>query len=318
MPPATDYVILSGAAVYNLDVGKLLAYHRARDADITLCTHLVAEDQAVTKGIVRQHQSSGRVLSFEEKPSAESLYKMKWEADVGTRAPNAQFLANMGIYVFKRDVLFDLLSPKKSSAVIHIGHHLLPSALAQGLKVYGYKHQGFWSDVSSLKDYYEANLVMAKPNAPIKMAEIEGAAVAKRTSLPPALFHGDVFLTNSLIDDGAVLVECSISDSVVGQCTYVGKGTMVEKSLLLGSPFWTNTSLREQALARGERVFGVGNNCILRGCVVDENASIGDNVQIVNREGVKEADRADSCGYMIQDGIVVVLRNAEIESGTVI
>lgn len=318
--PATDYVILSGSGIYNMDLGKVIAYHRARDADITICTHFVDETLASSKGIVRVHQSSGRVLKFEEKPSAKSLTAMRRDVEVSNSGTpgQPQYLANMGLYIFKREALFELLAPAKKSAVTHIGHHVIPNALAQGLRVHGYQYHGYWRDVSSLRDYYEANLEMAGPNSPLKQFEVEGAITAKGRQLPPALMQGEVNVTDSLLDDGAVLVGCTVSESIIGQQVYVGRGSVIDRSLILGSPCWTNESLREASIAKGERVYGVGQNCILQGCIVDENVSIGDNVQIVNSAGVQEADRADTDGYMIQDGIVVIMRNADIPAGTVI
>jgi glucose-1-phosphate adenylyltransferase len=331
--PATDYVILSGAAIYNLDVGKLLAYHRARGADITMCTHLVDENVAPTKGIVKVHQSSGRILKFEEKPSSSRLTSLQREAMEahgingvnGTTTPKrkqggSQYLANMGIYVFRRDALFELLSDAKASAITHIGHHIIPTALAQGLRVHGFQHNGYWQDVSTLRDYYEANLALAGLESPIKMFDVDGAVMGSPRGrlLPPTVMQGEVSVNNSLLDDGTVLVDCSVDNCVVGQCLYIGRGSIAENSLLLGSPYWTSDTIRSEAIARGERVYGVGENCVLRNCILDENVTINDGVQIINAQGVKEADRSDTEGYMIQDGIVVIMRNAVIPAGTVI
>lgn len=322
--PATDYIILSGSAVYTLDMGRVLAYHRARNADITIVTHLVDEQTAPKKGIARVHQSSGRVLKFEEKPSAASLKGMRSEInDVDTSEiggnPQPEYLANMGIYIFKREALFELLAPSKSSAITHMGHHVIPNALAQGMKVHGYHYQGYWHDVSTLRDYYEANLDLAKDDAGIKQFEVEqGVSQKKGRMLPPALMQGEVSVKSSLIDDGAVLVDCNVKNSVIGEKMFIGPGSVVENSLLLGSPNWTNQSLRAKAQAKGARVYGVGSNCVIRDAILDKNVTIEDNVQIINAENIQECDRADSHGYMIQDGIVVIMKDVTIPSGTVI
>jgi glucose-1-phosphate adenylyltransferase len=318
--PATDYIILSGSAVYTLDMGRVLAYHRARNADVTMVTSLVSEELAPTKGIAQVHQSSGRVLKFEEKPSASSLKGMY--SEINEEDGSQSFMANMGIYIFKREALFELLSsthPAKSQAITHIGHHVIPNALASGMKVHAYHHKGYWHDVSTLRDYYEANLDLAKDDAGVKQFEVEqGVSQTKGRMLPPAIMQGDVFVKSSLIDDGAVLVDCRVTNSVIGEKMFVGPGSVVENSLLLGSLNWTNQSLRAKAQSQGERVYGIGSNCVIRDCILDKNVTIGDNVQISNAENVQELDRADSHGYMIQDGIVVVMRGAIIPDGTVI
>ena len=309
--------------MYTLDLGRVMSYHRARDADITIVTHLVDEATAPTKGIVRVHQSSGRVLKFEEKPSKASLVGMKREIgieDSVAATGGSQYLANMGIYVFKREALFELLDASKSQAITHIGHHVIPNALAQGLKVHGYQYHGYWHDVSTLRNYYDANLdLAANDDRGIREFQLEGTvATAKGRMLPPSLMQGSVSVTGSLIDDGAVLVDCQVKNSVIGPRVYIGKNSLVEKSVLLGSPAWTNQSLRAAAEARGERVYGVGSDCVLKNCILDKNVSIGNGVKIINAEGIQEADRADSEGYMIQDGLVVVMRGAIIPAGTTI
>lgn len=287
--PASEYVILSGAAVYQMDVGKLVAYHRSKGADITIAMHPVEESAARTKGIAKVHASSQRVLKFEEKPSADSLPSMRYaEGDADGTEPT--YLANMGVYVFAREALFRLLSPAKKQAITHIGHHVVPNALAQEMRVYAYLHEGYWHDVSSLKDFYETNLVLAQPDSPIS----EQISVATRGSmLPPAQLHGTQ-ISNSIVGDGAVLVGCTVSHSVVGESVYVGRGSIVEGSLLLRNANWTSDALRAEAARRGERVYGIGRDCHLRKCIVDENTTIGDNVKILNKEGVQECDKAET------------------------
>ena len=330
--PATDYVVLSGSAVYNLDIGKVLAYHRACGSDITMVTCMVPESEAQEKGIVNVHPRTGHVLEFVEKPDSKVLQGMRQSLDrittdalgssgavkdskgaVGSDVDQDQYMANMGIYVFRRDALFELIEDQTCT---HLGFDVIPMALARGMNVFAFQHTGFWRDVSSLKDYFETNLAFASPDSPIKMSDVDGpTTIPKSRVLPPAMIQGEAAVDNSLIDDGAVLVDCSIQDSVIGQCVFVGRGTRIERSMLLGSPFWTSENLRKSYIARGDQVFGVGDNCTLRNCIIDENVTIGNNVEITNAAGVKEADREED-GYVIQDGIVVVLRNAVIPDGT--
>ncbi|KAL6766920.1 hypothetical protein ACKKBG_A37900 [Auxenochlorella protothecoides x Auxenochlorella symbiontica] len=308
--PATEYVILSGAAVYTMDVAQLVAEHRAKGADITIAMHPVSEADASGKGVAKVHNSSNRVLKFEEKPSKASLEGMRREGV----DDDSRYLANMGVYVFRREALFRLLSPAKKQAITHIGHHVVPNALAQEMKVYAYLHDGYWHDVSSLKDFYETNLDLSDEDSPIKS---DMSVAARGSMLPPAQLH-DADITRTIVGDGAVLVGCTVSNSVVGESVYIGRGSVVEDSLLLRNSYWASDKLRGEAQRRGERVYGVGENCHLRKVVVDENTTIGNNVKILNKDNVQECDRADSDGYMIQDGIVVVMRNASIPDNTVI
>lgn len=307
--PARDYVILSGSAVYKMDFQKLVAFHREKNADVTIAMHTCGEADARTKGIAQVHPSSGKVMKFLEKPTADDLGSLRRED--AAAAPGAEFLASMGIYVFKREALFRLIDRPQ---LVHIGHHVIPNALAQEMKVYAYQHDGYWHDVSSLKDFFETNLDLADPDA--LMGTIDDMTGRRGASLPPAMMQ-DVELDRVIVGDGSVLVGCKISNSVLGESTYVGRGTIVENALILGNGAWMSDLDRKQALERGDRVYGVGDNCFLRRCVVDENATIGNNVQIINKSGVAEADRSES-GFMVQDGIVVVMRNAVLPDGIVI
>ncbi|PRW44900.1 glucose-1-phosphate adenylyltransferase [Chlorella sorokiniana] len=308
--PARDYVILSGAAVYDMDFQQMVAFHRAKNADVTIAMHTVPECDARSKGIAQVHSSSCKVLKFVEKPAADDLPSLR--RDPSKEEPGSEFLANMGIYVFKREALFRLMDRPQ---LVHIGHHVIPNALAQEMKVYAFQHDGYWHDVSSLKDFFETNLDLADPDA--LMGMIDNMRARRATFLPPSIMH-DVDLDRVIVGDGCVLNGCKISNSVLGQSMYVGRGTRIESSLLLGNGAWLSDSQRAEAIENGQRVYGIGENCFLRRCVVDENASIGNNVQIINKSGVKEADRAADSGFMIQDGIVVIMRNAEIPDGVVI
>jgi glucose-1-phosphate adenylyltransferase len=320
LTPARDYVLLSGSAVFAVDLGRVLAAHRAADADVTILSHEVSPAEAPSKGIVAAHPATGRVLAYAEKPPAAALPALR----AGGRAPGgaaaaAPLLANMGVYVFRREALFDLLEGGDPATMSHVGAHVIPAAVAAGLRVHAVRHDGYWKDVSTLRAYYDANLAMAAPDAPAALAELRSVAT-RGAALPPAHMVGAVTVDGSLVDDGAVLVDCAVRNSVIGRCVHVGAGSVVEDSLLLGSagPAWASARGRAAAEAAGERVFGVGARCTLRGVIVDEDATVGDGCVITNAAGVRELDRAESHGYMIQDGIVVIMKDARIPAGTVI
>ena len=306
--PATDYVVLSGSAMYNMDISRVVGYHRLKNADITICSHYVDVDSAINKGVILADEL-GRVTGFFEKPDRAAL-----EFAYGTNSE--EVMVNMGVYVFKRDTLIDLLERSGGEDMDHIGHHVIPAAIAKGLNVFTYEHEGYWRDVSTLKDYYEANIALASSEAPIKFFEVDGSVSARGKMLPPARLQGCVQVDESILGDGCTLVDCTISKSIIGENVLVGSGSLIEESLVLGSPMWTSEAARDEAKARGDFVFGIGRNTHLKGCVVDENVYIGDNCVITNEKGVKEADHSPL--YMIEDGIVVLLKNAVFPDGTVI
>ena len=308
--PADDYVILSGSAMYNMDIARVVGYHRIKKADITICSHMVDANEAKVKGVIVA-DAVGRVSGFHEKPG-------EMVGDFVNEDNQAR--VNMGVYVFKRDAMLRLLEDDAGLPMDHIGHHMIPAALAGGARVFTYLHHGYWKDVSSLRDYYEANIALtSKSKAPIKFFELERAISAKKGKmLPPARLCGSVTVDQSILGDGAILCDgCVSRRSIIGENVLVGTGSTIEESLLLGSRMWTSETQRAAAKARGDLIYGVGSNVHLKGCVVDENAYIGDGCIVRNDAGVMEAD-GSKWGYMIHEGIVVVLKNAVIPDGTVI
>ena len=306
---------MSGSAMYNMDISRIVGFHRMKKADITICSLQVGADAAKTKGVVISDEF-GRVSGFHEKPGARVSDLLN---------DDNQVLVSMGVYVIRRDVMLRLLGGDESTPVggrpmEHIGHHLIPAALESGARVFTYEHHGYWKDVSTLRDYYEANIALtSRSKTPIKFFELERAISAKKGKmLPPAKMCGNVDVDECILGDGAILSDgCVSRRSIIGENVLVGAGSIIEDSLLLGSPVWTSESQREAAKARGDLIFGVGRHSRLRSCVVDENAYIGDGCIVRNDAGVFEADRSSE-GYMIQDGIIVVLKNAVIPDGTVI
>lgn len=306
--PATDYVVMSGSAMYNMDISRVVGYHRIKNADITICSHLVDVGSATSKGVILSDEL-GRVTGFYEKPDKGAL-----EFAYGNNSEDV--MVNMGVYVFKRDTLIDLLERSSGEGMDHIGHHVIPAAIAKGLNVFAYEHEGYWRDVSTLKDYYEANIALASKETPIKFFEVDGTVSARGKMLPPARLQGSVNVDESILGDGCILVDCTIFKSIIGENVLVGSGSLIEESLVLGSPMWTSEASRDEAKEKGDLVFGIGRNTHLKGCVVDENVYVGDNCVITNAAGIKEADHSPK--YMIEDGIVVLLKNAVFPDGTVI
>ncbi|CAK0781127.1 hypothetical protein CVIRNUC_005292 [Coccomyxa viridis] len=313
-----DMLILSGQALYRMDYGVLLRTHRESNADITIATHAVGRKQAVLRGITKVERDTGLVTDFEEKPSSERLAQL--EGVSKNASGEDPFEASMGIYMFKREVLEKLLdrhsAGNNSKPDAHFGYDVIPHALEDGLRIVAHNHPGYWRDVNSLRDFYEVNLELAMPGAPISFYEVEEGIVSSGQVLPPALIS-NCEIEDALIGEGSVLRRSKILGCVIGNNSYIGEGCVLEKSLVLGNDYYTNEKTRAASLEKGESALGVGKNCVVKGAILDDNVSIGDDCQITNKDGMTEADRTEE-GYVIQDGIVTILRNAVIPAGTVI
>ncbi|BDA43485.1 Glucose-1-phosphate adenylyltransferase [Coccomyxa sp. Obi] len=314
-----DMLILSGQALYRMDYGALLRTHREYNADITIATHPVGWKQASLRGITRV-DNDGFLREFEEKPSKDRLRSLEGVSKNATEED--PFEASMGIYMFKREVLERLLLQNedhfgdKAGPDTHFGYDVIPHALRDGLRIVAHYHPGYWRDVNSLRDFYEVNLELALPGAPISFYEVEEGIISSGHVLPPALIH-DCQVEDSLVGEGSVLRGSKILGCVLGNNSYVGQGCTLEKTLVLGNDYYTNDKTRAASLEKGESALGIGANTVIKGAILDDNVSIGENVRITNEQGIVESDRTEE-GIVIQDGIVTVLRNAAIPAGTII
>lgn len=304
-----DYLILSGQAVYTMDFERLVAAHRCSGADVTLATYCVSEEDATRMGVVRTDPRTGTVSGFMEKPSVTALRNFAQESP--RCSVDRPYEASLGIYVFKAEALERLLEPAVPGAnpPAHFGHDVLPAALSDGMLVHAFNHRGFWKDVHRVRDYYDASLCLAAPHSPIPMQDM----VVLQEAVPPTMMS-NASLENVLLGDGSVLRGCTLKDVVLGKRSYVGEGSSMDGVVFLGSELLQSDAMREQMRAAGEPILGVGRNTVVERAVVDLNACIGDNVRLVNHEGIQEADRSKE-GFVINDGIIVVLRNAVIPDG---
>lgn len=304
-------VVLSGEALYRMDYGQLIAAHRANNADITIAASGFTKEEAKNKGLMRV-VDSGRLVEFEEKPAEEDMNKFcmsnKWSS---LQKP---YVGSLGIYVFSRDVLLELLqNPEVVSGTNldldkHFGQDVVPHAMRSNYKVHAEYFDGYWQDVGTLKNYYHASIALAKEECPFSLFDTDRPMFTLGRTWPPSRYE-DCTIENTIVADGCVLKKSTIKNSVVGLCSYIGSGCTIEDSLLLGNDFYGNPGDEESML------YGVESGCTIKGAILDRNSLIGKGSVITNAEGIQEANRA-SLGYTICDGIVTVLKGATIPEGT--
>ncbi|GJP37049.1 hypothetical protein CLOM_g21503 [Closterium sp. NIES-68] len=313
-----EYLILAGDQLYRFDYRRIIQCHRRAGADITVAAIPVDRERATSFGLMKV-DDDGRVIEFAEKPQGAELDRMKVDTtSVGLddrEAAERPFIASMGIYVISRDALPRLLLEQFPDAN-DFGREVIPAACANGSKVQAYIYDGYWEDIGSIDAFYHANLRLTKPNPPFTFYDRSAPIFTQSRSLPPSKLN-DVDIAGSVIGEGCILQECAIHDSVVGLRSIVGAGSSIHDSLLLGADYYENADELEKILASGRVPIGVGQNSVIKGAILDKNARIGDNVHIINKDGVQESAQEDA-GFVINKGIVTVLRNATIPSGTII
>jgi glucose-1-phosphate adenylyltransferase len=308
---AEYYLILAGDHLYRMDYAELLDAHLDRRADITIAALPVPASDATGMGIFR-FSVSGRIDGFEEKPDAGRLAAIGSSLPTGcTFAPPDEarpFIASMGIYLFSRDVLLDLL---ETEIGMDFAKALIPAALGR-YRVSAFLHDGYWADVGTIESFYDANIMLTAPGAPFSFYDPRRPMYTHARFLPPSKATGCT-LHRALVAEGSFLEHCRIEDSVVGIRTHVGAGTEVRRSVLLGADAYEDPV--EGAAHPSGVPLGVGRQAVLDRVIVDKNARIGDNVRLVNARGVVHED---GDGYYIRGGIIVVPKGGVIAPGTVV
>ena len=314
---AEEYLILSGDHLYRMDYREFVQRHRETGADITLSVIPIDDRRASDFGLMKIDQS-GRVIDFSEKPKGEALAKMRVDTTIlGLSKEQAQFqpyIASMGIYVFKKDVLVKLL--RESLESTDFGKEIIPDA-AKDYNVQAYLFDGYWEDIGTIEAFYNANLALTEqPQPPFSFYDEEAPIYTRARYLPPTKML-DCQITQSLIGEGCMLKNCRIDHSVLGVRSRVESGSIIEDSLIMGADFYQPSVERQCDLFTDEVSVGICADTIVRRAIIDKNARIGRNVKIVNKDNVQEADR-ESQGFYIRSGIVVVLKNAVIPDNTII
>jgi glucose-1-phosphate adenylyltransferase len=257
---------------------------------------------------------TGKVISFSEKPKGDDLKAMQVDTtQLGLTPEKAQaspYIASMGIYVFSRQVLIDLLTQAPEQT--DFGKEIIPVA-ANTYNVQAYLFKDYWEDIGTIEAFYDANLALTRQPDPAFSFYDEQAPIYTRARYLPPTKLLDSQITESIIGEGCILKQCQIHHSVLGVRTRVETGCTIQDTLIMGADYYKPPVGRQDSSIP----IGIGAGTTIRRAIVDKNACIGQNVQIINKDNVEEAAREDQ-GFYIRSGIVVILKNATIPDGTVI
>ena len=307
-------LILSGDHLYRMDYAELIDFHRASDAEITLCVYPVSRVEAPRMGLLQVNEE-GAVQDFSEKPKDPRVLDRFHAppglfASRGLEVTGQRYLASMGVYVFEPDVLQECLA---DTAQTDFGKEIIPSAIDR-CRVMAYPYTGYWMDIGTIGSFYEANVSLAQPRPPYRLYEPRWPLYTRARSLPPARIIGSE-IRDSLVAEGSDIEGARISDSVVGVRSVIREGTHLNGVVMLGADFYEG----EEVLSTWETPemempeVGIGSNCLIERAIIDKNARIGDDVRIPARPDAQDFQGEN---YWIRDGITVIPKGAIIESGT--
>jgi glucose-1-phosphate adenylyltransferase len=306
---ADHYLILAGDHVYRMNYRALLDAHLERGADITIAAQPCTPQDATSMGIFT-FDRSGQITGFQEKPEATRLSEMKTSLPEGVEVTTGgfgevtadkPFIASMGIYLFSRQVLLDMLDHEGND----FGRQLIPAALSR-YRVSAYLYSGYWADVGTIDSFYEANIQLTHPDATFSFYDARCPIYTHQRFLPPSRLV-DCRIHNGLIAEGCYLDRCDLADSVVGIRSIVRSGARIRRSVLLGADYYQQDGTPPHSVE-----IGIGANAQIERAIIDKNARIGDGVRLVNTHNV---DELDGDGFYIRNGIIIVPKGGVIPAG---
>jgi len=303
-------LILSGDQLYSMDYRNMLEHHREADADVTIGTIPVTADEAPAFGILKTDDEHV-ITEFHEKPPQDELEGKESPVTNELEEEGRIYLASMGIYVFDREPLRELLDANPDDH--DFGKQIIPEAIDE-LTVASYPFTDYWSDIGTIQSFYEANLMLAGTKPPFSLYDQNRPLYTNARMLPPAKILSS-YVQNSLIAEGSVVTNSQISRSVVGIRSYVGDNTTIKNTVMMGADHYRWHDQDEIGYQEGAESPGIGEESYVEGAIIDKNVSIGKRCIIKNRENVEETEEDK---YYIRDGIVVIPKNTVIPDDTII
>jgi len=308
---AESILVLSGDQLYIMDFRAILEAHTRSRADITVAATPVSERDASEFGIL-QTDGFGSVVDFVEKPRDLSTLRRLALSEQALAArgvsTDRRYLASMGIYVFRPDVLIRVL---EDPGQIDFGKEVIPRAI-QKQHVHTHFFSGYWEDIGTIRTFYAANLDLASSCPPIDLFSERAPIYTRPRFLPGTRMHR-VTLQETIVSEGCCIEDAEIDHSVIGIRSIIGRGVRLSHTVMMGADFYETPEDLHPA-SEGIPV-GIGAGSIIERAIIDKNARIGEGVVIRNEKGL---ERHDGVGYHIRDGIVIVPKNGVISAGTVI
>jgi glucose-1-phosphate adenylyltransferase len=312
-----EYLILSGDHLYRMNYRKFIESHRESGADITISVVPIEESKASDFGLLKI-DNKGRVIEFKEKPTDDDLKYMRVDTSIlglnKKEAKSKPYIASMGIYVFKRDTLIALLQNNLNQQ--DFGKEIIPSSISR-MNIKTYLFKDYWEDIGTIGAFYNANMSLVKyPNPEFSFYDPTAPIFTRQRFLPPSKIVNTA-IVQSMVCEGCIIEKAVIRNSIIGIRSFISDNVTIEDSLIMGADYYQSKEERQQDLENPFPPVGIGKNTTIKKSIIDKNARIGKNVQIINKKCVEELDRADE-GFWIRDGIVIVSKNAVIKDGMVI
>jgi glucose-1-phosphate adenylyltransferase len=298
-PKIKEILILSGDHLYITDFRKIIWAKQRNGRDITVVCKPMPRSTAGQFGIM-ETDSQGKITSFHEKPKDESVLDQLSFDHEG----QPYCLASMGIYLFNKDVLVDLL--EQNPDMTDFGKELIPTAIKK-YNVDAYQFDDYWADIGTIKSFYDANLLLTSPVPPLNLFNESWQIFTRARFLSPSKIV-ESRISSSMVGEGCIIENSDINSSIIGLRSHIGKGTRIESSIIMGADYYSF----DEVISTPYFISHIGKNCLIKNAIIDKNVNFGNNVKIVNEAGHMNYES----GFVtIRDGITVIEKNAIIPDG---
>lgn len=301
------FLILSGDQLYQMDYGKMLHAHEENNAKISIATIPVNGKDATSFGILKSDNQNA-ITSFIEKPDASLLPEWTSEVSDEMNSQGRHYLASMGIYLFNRDLLVDLM---KNPETNDFGKEIIPQAIDEH-KTLSYQYEGYWTDIGNIDSFFEANLGLTENIPKFDLYDKAKRIYTRARMLPTTKIAGTI-LDKTVIAEGCIIAAAKIEQSVIGIRSRIGKESTIINTYMMGSDYYQ--TLEDIENKKIKALMGIGERCFIKNAIIDKNCCIGDDVRI---NGGKHLEDTENDLFVVRDGIVVIKKGAVIPVGYVI
>ena len=303
-----DYaLILSGDQLYQMDFNQMIKAHHDSGAAISIATLPVTAKEAPEFGILKT-DAENFITSFIEKPKADLLPQWTSEVSEESKAEGKHYLASMGIYIFNRDLLVELM---KNLETKDFGKEIIPQAIGKQ-KILSYQYEGYWTDIGNIDSFFEANLGLTDDIPKFNLFDNSSKIYTRARVLPPSKITGASTVDKSVIAEGCIINGSTIEHSVIGIRSRIGYGSTIIDSYLMGNDYYQNLEEIRTNIEQGIINIGIGERCFISNTIVDKNCRIGNDVRL---NGGKHLADTNTNLYTIKDGIIVVKKGAILPDG---
>ncbi|HKJ31710.1 MAG TPA: glucose-1-phosphate adenylyltransferase [Balneolales bacterium] len=305
-----DYVlILSGDQLYQMDFRDMIRQHADSGADLTIATIPVNKYDATGFGIMKMNEDK-QISSFVEKPDLDNVEEWKSEVPQQLKNEGREYMASMGIYIFSRKALYELFENNPDAK--DFGKEIIPTALGSKYSIYSFLYNGYWTDIGTVKSFFEANLELTNTLPRFNLYDNNRMIYTHARLLPASKLMGTT-LEKAIISEGCIIEASRIEHTLVGIRARIGKGTTISNAIVMGNDYFPKF---DNGDAEDEHPdVGIGERCYINNAIIDKNVSIGNDVRINGGDHLENGDYGE---YSVVDGIVVVPRGNVLKEGTVI